>query len=159
MALHYILDGYNIINKISYLKNKKLGEARTALIEFIGIYRPHGSPRNQITLVFDGSNEVSYEFKCVHDVQVVFTKNESADDFIKTYVDNCKSVSSICIVTDDKDIRLYCRSSGTTLMDVSDFMKKGLKTKRKKSAGVTDFKISPGDSIKITEELKSVWLK
>jgi len=159
MALHYILDGYNIIKKTPHLKDKKLRCARTALIEFIEIHRPHGSRRNQITLVFDGSSEVFYDCECSYETKIVFTKNETADDYIKHYVDNSRFPKSICIVTDDRDVRLYCRSSRAIIMNVAEFMKKKLENKRKNSRNEIDQKVSPGDSLRITDELKSLWLK
>jgi len=162
MALHYILDGYNIIKKIPYLRNKKLKTAREQLLKFIEIYRPQGSHKNQITVVFDGSDEVFVNAKCDYDARTIFSRNQKADDFIKSFVDKSKNAKNICVVSDDKDIRLYCRASGAIIIDVVSFMNKGTEPKRKnlsKEDNLDYLKISPSESAKITEELKSVWLK
>jgi len=44
-------------------------------------------------------------------------------------------------------------------MNVAEFMKKKLENKRKNSRNEIDQKVSPGDSLRITDELKSLWLK
>ena len=121
MALHYIIDGYNVINRVNFLNYKKLQDARDALLSFIDKYRPQGS--NKITVVFDSKVEV-FGSKCKFDVEVIFTKNESADEYIKLLVSNAVNPKDIRVVTDDNDIRFFCRSYGAVILSTGEFTKK-----------------------------------
>ncbi|MFH1621991.1 MAG: NYN domain-containing protein [Candidatus Omnitrophota bacterium] len=159
MALHFIVDGYNVINKVPFLNRKKLRDARDALLSFIYINRPHGSINNKITVVFDGKEDV-LNFKSNYDFPVVFAKKESADDHIKQIVENAPNPKTIIIVSDDKDIMLFCRSQGARILSVNDFIKKpNKKTKTTKDLDKDFFELSYLERKKINEELSKIWLK
>ena len=159
MALHYILDGYNVINKTAFLNHKKLRDARDALLSFIDTYRPQGSFNNRITVVFDGKEGIA-GFAHRYDSCVVFTKNESADTRIKSLVDKSSNAKNIIVVSDDKDIIFYCRYQGAKILPVDDFIKKAhKKTKSNKAKGAELFELSVLDRKKINDELKKIWLK
>lgn len=159
MALQYIVDGYNVIKKTSFLNHKKLKDAREAFLNFIEIYRPHGSPNNKITVVFDGNKDV-FDFGHNYDFCVIFTKNESADSFIKSQVEQTQDPKNIIIVSDDKEIIFFCRSRGAKILEVKDFVKKGCKKFQAPKTGKTDFwELSALERKKINEELSRIWLK
>ena len=159
MALHYILDGYNVINKIDFFSRQKLPDARAALIHFIEVNRPHGSLRNSITIVFDGKDGVT---SCggTQEVVVVFSRGKSADEHIKEMVGNARQPRAIQVVTDDRDIAFSCRQHGATIMTVHDFIGKGRSkhNKEKKRSSIAS-ELSYSQSKEITEELSKIWLR
>jgi len=163
MSLHYVLDGYNIIKKIPSLNNKKLKIAREQLLNFIEIYRPHGSYRNSITVVFDGSEETyGNDGTYGYNIQIVFTKRQSADDYIKLLIEKSKNAKDFCVVSDDKDIRFYCQALGCKVIDVDTFIAKGKKSGIKRHSEQNDLGylgIPQVELDKITEELRLKWLK
>ena len=119
--MHYIVDGYNVIKQVTFLTGKKLRTGREGLIKFIERYRPHGSKRNDVTLVFDGKAEISSP-KVDSEVKVIFSRNESADDKIKRMVERAGNPRSIVVVSDDKQIIFYCRSLGARVLSVKEFL-------------------------------------
>ncbi|MBL7131590.1 MAG: NYN domain-containing protein [Candidatus Omnitrophica bacterium] len=159
MALHYIVDGYNVIKKTAFLNHKKLKDARDALLSFIDKYRPHGSYNNQITVVFDGRDDI-FGFKHNYDFCIIFTRNESADDRIKSLIDKTSNPKNIIVVSDDKDIKFYCRSQGAKILGVDDFIKKAYKKFNTSRTSNTEFfELSVWERKKINDELSRIWLK
>lgn len=159
MALQYIVDGYNVVKKSPFLNYKKLKDSRDAFLSFIDKYRPQGSRNNKITVVFDGREDV-IGFRHNYDFSVIFTKNESADSFIKSAVDKAQHPKNIVVISDDKDIKFYCRAQGAKILEVKDFIKKGCKKIDGPKTRNSDFsEISSLQRQKINEELSQIWLK
>lgn len=159
MALHYLIDGYNVIKKIDFLNYKKLKDAREALLRFIDRNTPQGSPNNKVTIVFDGKDDV-FSFSHNYDFNVIFTKNESADTCIKSLVDKASNPKNFIIVSDDRDIILHCRAQGAKILAVVDFIKKGYKKNMSLRTQDKEFsELSIVEQRKINEELAKLWLK
>ena len=161
MSAHYIIDGYNVIKQVTFLSGKKLRTGREGLVQFIEQYRPQGSKRNEVTVVFDGKAEiVSPSMKT--DIRVIFSRNESADDVIKRMIEKASSPGQYVIVSDDKAVVFYCRSIGAKGLSVKDFIAHtGLNKKpRKKSSYQPESKeLSRDIADKITQDLKKLWVK
>ncbi len=170
MALHYLLDGYNIIQQMPSLDFKNLEESRRIFMQLIENDRPQGSPNNAVTVIFDGKPGLwgcgqSYSSL----VNVIFAENESADQRIKKMVAGAKNKRNMVVVTDDKDIRFYVRFEGAQLLNVRDFLirltpalKRGTAILKRlsQSQGPEDKKfLSQNLEDKITKELEDVWLK
>ena len=54
MSLHYVIDGYNLIKHQAFFFADRFKDGRLALIQFLRSEKPCGSPKNKITVVFDG---------------------------------------------------------------------------------------------------------
>ena len=163
MSLHYILDGYNVIKRVDMFSAGKLQSSREMLIKYIEDNRLQGSPRNKITVVFDGKEDV-IGYKMDSTVQVIFTRGKSADEKIKEMVENASDPGRIVVVSEDKGITYYCRSFGAKIKSVEGFLNKRVSAyKRKKKQFYYDGIIRPSLSSEqarlITEELKEIWLK
>lgn len=159
MALHYIIDGYNVINKVNLLKDKKLKDARDILLNFIDKYRLQGSSVNKVTVVFDGKAGVS-DFRHNFNIEVIFTKNGSADDYIKLLVSKAADPKNIRVVTDDNDIKFSCRSYGAEILSVGEFTKKlSTKISLSKIKNIDFSDVSFLERKKINDELSRIWLK
>ena len=159
MAVHYIVDGYNVIKKTPFLDHKKLKDSRDALLNLIYINRPHGSHSNKITVVFDGRDDV-LNFKHHYDFPIVFARKESADDKIKQIIDKAVNVKNIVVVSDDKDIKLYCRPRGARVLSVEEFLGKARKKQIPAKRRYLDAsELSVLEIKKINDELSKLWLK
>jgi len=123
MSLRYLLDGYNIVKQVPSLKNKTLKAGRDSLASFIEGRRPQGSLRNKITVVFDGKLDVG-PFPGHPSIEIIFSRNESADEAIKDIVKKTKNRACLIVVTDDRDLKLDVRALGCRIMSVAEFLSK-----------------------------------
>ncbi len=119
MSLHYLLDGYNVLKQMAPLRDLPLEDGRRGLLRWIGDSRPQGSVNNQVTVVFDGTED---DLRCWQgEIRVIFSDGCSADDKIKRMVEEMPAKKNCVVVTDDKDIFLYARSLGARVMSVAVF--------------------------------------
>ncbi len=160
MSLHYIIDGYNVVRQVDFLTGKKLRTEREGLVHFIERYRPQGSSRNEVTIVFDGKAAVSSPpMKTA--VKVIFSQDRTADDKIKYMVEHSRNPKRLVVVTDDKQIVFYCRSLGARIMPVKSFLDNSLLAKRGSVPESDEEKeeLDGPAAAAITEALKKIWLK
>ncbi len=160
MSLHYIIDGYNVIKQVDFLTGRKLQDGREGLVRFIERYHPHGSVKNEVTLVFDGKPQISSPAMNTS-VRVIFSQHESADDKIKYIVEHSRNPKRIVVVSDDKQIIFYCRSLGAQIKSVKEFLVKEIS--RHKGSKIDEDEEKPElDSAVaafITEQLKKLWIR
>ncbi|MCM8791967.1 MAG: NYN domain-containing protein [Candidatus Omnitrophica bacterium] len=158
MPLCYILDGYNIIKNSEFNKVKTLKDQRYALIRMIQEKKPFGSKNSKITIVFDGKSDVlGHPLLSVQNIEVIFTQNESADEWIKRRISKARSADQMVVVTDDKEILFFIRSYSAKAMKVEDFLRK-LKPKEIPQE-FTKPELSFSEINRINEELRKIWLK
>ncbi|MFA5038711.1 MAG: NYN domain-containing protein [Candidatus Omnitrophota bacterium] len=162
MSLFYIVDGYNVIKRSDRFADLSLREARARFFVFLESRRPHGSLRNRLIVVFDGSPEV-FGFREDTSFEVVFTSGESADDKIKSLVEGLSSdAKRAVVVTDDRDLARSVRLKGARIMSVGDFLGKPQRKERARrsqsaapDAGNT---LNVVERERITEEFRKLWL-
>jgi len=161
MAREYLLDGYNIIKCRDELADLPLQNGREALIGILRSRRPQGSPRNKVMVVFDGQADVwgpspAGEFRCV------FTSGETADDYIKRFVELSPDPRRVIVVTNDREIIAYIRKLGAEGCSVERFLSAGtgpLFRKNFSASSGTEDQISRGVQHEITQELEDLWIK
>jgi len=163
VSLHYIIDGYNVIHKVDGLIDRKIEDCRQGLLKLIEIYRPQGSLRNNVTVVFDGTIDISNPPKS-GSVRVIFSEHKTADDKIKKLVECSSNPRHIVVVSDDKEIIYYCRSLGAQIKSVKDFLsflkKRNISKNRKTDTQAKDKPSLDSELAKqITADLKDIWLK
>ncbi|MCL1971980.1 MAG: NYN domain-containing protein [Endomicrobia bacterium] len=160
--MHYIIDGYNVINCSDKFAASTLEGRRNKFIDFISQNRPHGSLRNSITVVFDCKSKNPYESNGynrshIGNIEIIFSDGIiSADDIIAEIVDNAENPYEITVVTNDKGIRRRTAPSGAKHEAVESFLDKGSKQKninRSREALSGDIKEE------INEEFERLWLK
>ena len=163
MSLHYLLDGYNIIHQMPRSSPQKLEEERGALIRFIEVYRPQGSFRNAVTIVFDGKPGM-FPMPSSSSVKTIFTAGESADEKIKRIVAESRNQKNWVVVTDDRDIQYAVRAMGAEVCPVQDFLGR-IPGKKKVRKGLNPKAVEENKDIsktlefKITSEFEKIWLK
>ncbi len=167
MSRQLLLDGYNVLRKIPQFAELSLEDGRKALVRLIQTNRPQGSDRNEVVVVFDGKEGViSLDFPV--DVRVLFSKGETADDLIKRIVEESASARDIILVTDDRELGLFCRSLGAELWSVSRFRSQARKTGEKLKTGVRPrpSRVEPEGKVigktfedRVNREFSKIWLK
>lgn len=161
MALHYILDGYNVIHQIPSLAEGTLEARRAGLIRILEVQNPQGSRRNAVTVVFDGQAGLGVRHES-SSARVMFSSEESADETIKHLVETSDQRKSIVVVTDDKAVRFYVRKLGAEVMPVAEFFGKARGTsdgRTGKKSPAESKQIPYSDEAQITSELEGIWLK
>jgi predicted RNA-binding protein with PIN domain len=160
MPLQYIIDGYNIIYHPLFAKNHKkiFKDIRLALLEFIRAKRLCGSPKNEVTVVFDGYCS-DPELKEVHsNVNVIFSRDMTADDKIKRLVEGTGNIKNIIVVSDDREIKFFVKSSKAKCIGIEEFMGQDEKVKTIKENDSVKSELNYSQMHKINEELKKIWL-
>jgi predicted RNA-binding protein with PIN domain len=159
MSLQYVIDGYNIIKHPLFINelNKKSQDSRAALLDYILRNRLCGSKKNKIIIIFDGYQDSRYPNPDT-EIEVIFSRKESADEKIKRIIFESKNVKNIVVVSDDKEIKFFSRSYGATVRGVGDFFKYKYNTKEKAE---DSFKaeLTYSQMHKINGELRKIWLK
>lgn len=117
MALHLIIDGYNLLAVQSPAKSEV---AREALLRDLATYRQRKA--HAITVVFDGWQQGQPIERCEHraGVQVIYSRRgERADQVIqrlaREYGSDCAVVSS------DHEIKATARAHGAFVMQSQEF--------------------------------------
>jgi predicted RNA-binding protein with PIN domain len=123
MALHLIIDGYNLIRRspsLSVLDRQDLEEGRAELIRRLALYRHVKSL--PITVVFDGWNQgsLSGSRSTEKGIRVVFSRRgEKADTLIVRSAREMKEKAMV--VTSDRQIQLEARRYHATVISSEDF--------------------------------------
>lgn len=157
MPLHYIIDGYNLIKHRCFAPSSNIHDPRFALIQFLRKEKPCGSPKNKVTILFDGySGDLSMRGL---EFEVIFSCEASADERIKKIVESASTPKNLVVVSDDRQIRDFVKLCGAVSLGVEEF----LNFSRKKASSRAEDSLKPelGDNAarKINDELRKIWLK
>jgi len=164
MSLFYIVDGYNLIKRAPLFKHKRLQEARAGFLSFVELRRPHGSQKNRLAIVFDGSAQV-FGYRENYSFEVIFTAGETADEKIKEIVSSFDRPKNIVVVTDDRELLFSVRALQAKTMGTVEFLNKAGKQDRVPSKEKSSLdaegrlELNIVEREKITEEVSRVWLK
>ncbi len=157
--LWYIIDGWNVIHKVSFLK--KSPSPREEFISFIKRYRLTGSRNNRVTIVFDGNVDVLLKNR-EQEFEIIFSGVKSADELICRKIDVCRNKRQIVVVSDDYEIVSYVRKQGAGVLSTTDFL--GRKARKKRFPHVKNKKdidknIDYTIKKEINDQLRKLWLK
>ena len=161
MSLHFLIDGWNIANQVELLKaNRGVTESSQALVRFIQSQRLLGSRNNLGTIVFDGWAQGSGAFG--GRIKVMFSKGDCADEVIKRLIEQAPNPRQMVVVTDDKEIRFYCRRQGAGLLSVEQFLKRPTRqikgaNKHCPGPGLSKARLSLQQEEDINRHLRQVW--
>lgn len=136
----------------------KLESGRLQLVRMIEAHHPQGSPKNRVTIVFDGQPGMASP-PVSESVKVIFTSDETADEKIKRMVQSSAQKQAV-VVSDDRDLRYYVRALGASVMTVKEFVKRLRPGGRSEKPAVPPGKqISKTLEYEITSELEKLWLR
>ena len=158
MPLLYIIDAYNTINHIQFSPiRKKIKDPQRALLEFIKNRKFGRNSQSKITVVFDGYPKVSAQNLTETDIDVIFSREETADARIKIMVEASKNPKNIVVVSDDREIIFFVKSVGARFIGVKEFINPEEKPQRKKEDLIKP-ELNYTQINKINQELKALWL-
>ncbi len=157
----YILDAYNIINKMRRFESaldKDLQTAREALTNLCaGLAQARGDITSMI-LVFDGRSEWrNLPKKSPAKIKLVFSEtNEEADDRIAVLLEKSPEKPEKCVVSDDNSVRNHARAYRARVMSVAEFEKltNPAADKKRKKSDSPEKSLPPHLANKITEAYK-----
>lgn len=163
MSLQFVIDGYNITNHPIFIQriNKKIKNKKSALLDLIRSRRLSGSAKNKVAIVFDGY-PCSDDGQCLNlekgDINIVFSKEETADERIKRIIEGFDNPKNLIIVSDDKEIRFFAKSQCANVLSVEEFI---ASKEKERNARVIEEKteLTFGQMHEINKELKKIWLK
>ncbi len=131
--MHYLIDGYNLLFKLSSPAKRPLEKKRLLLIselnEVVSLLKLNA------TIVFDGSLPLPAETTRQHfdALEIVYTTAEqNADAYIIKEVENARRPSQITVITSDRSLTMQCRSLGAQAQSIHDFLAFIQKKKKKK---------------------------
>lgn len=119
---HYILDTFNVINKINLSKSLKK-DAQTSvsvLIELIKNYQSKYSSYH-FTLVCDG--RIDEPINLVGKIKLVNSGNQSADALIKQIIDKTAVRTNIVVVSSDLEVYSYAKAHMCSVLTAENFLK------------------------------------
>lgn len=159
MSLQYIIDGYNIINHPIFKPHitKRIRDSRVALLEFIRINNPSRGLKNKITVVFDGHADPLIKVDET-DINIVFSRRETADERIKKMVEASGNPKNMVVVSDDKEIRFFVTSVGAKAMGVEEFINSKQRPFKENEVFLKP-ELTYTQMHKINQELRKIWLK
>jgi predicted RNA-binding protein with PIN domain len=123
MAVHLVIDGYNLIRRspaLSAQEELSLELGRDALLERLRQYKRVRSHR--ITVVFDAANKphVAEETTQKKGIRIIYSgQGETADTVIKRICRN--QGEKVLLVTTDRELASYAETHGSVAIDSEDF--------------------------------------
>ena len=123
MAIHILIDGYNLIRKyppLSQAEKNDFSKGREKLLEWLAQYRRKIA--NPITVVFDGGQGGDWdEGRDIYKgIKIRYSpQGQTADDIIKRLVK--KEGEKILVVTSDQELGSYCLFFKTGWIRSEDF--------------------------------------
>jgi hypothetical protein len=126
MAIHILIDGYNLIRKyppLSQAEKNDFSKGREKLLEWLAQYRRKIA--NPITVVFDGGQGGDWdEGRDIYKgIKIRYSpQGQTADDIIKRLAK--KEGEKILVVTSDQELGSYCRIFKTGWIRSEDFARR-----------------------------------
>ena len=163
--VHYILDGYNIIQSGPdvLLASGTLEKKRDFLLELVSGFLKGVKGPVAATVVFDGPESAPYmnggaSASFCRGVNILFSEGRTADERIEELVLGNTKPDELVIVTNDKGIRRRLGGTGARVMEVAEFVKKLLP--REERGAVRAGNPAEADAAdSINEEFTDLWLK
>jgi hypothetical protein len=124
MALHLIIDGYNLIRQSPYLQEmdaRDLELGREALLEGLAAYR-QARPQHKITVVFDGwlGGDLKESRDRRAGMTIVYSRRgERADEVIKRLLE--KERSRAVVVSSDRELQEYAVKVSAAWISAPEF--------------------------------------
>lgn len=150
--LWFIIDGWNLSYK---LRLNKESFPCLSLINFIKNRRLTGSLRNKVTIVFDGKMKDLFREE---EYEIIFSYDKSADEIIKSMVENALNKKIIIVVSDDREIKDFAKRNRVKSISTEEFLAKDRTKKKNVEVDGKEKDIDYRLKNKITDELRKIWL-
>ena len=113
--------------------------------------------KNPAIIVFDGYPPQEGELTGDQSVDVLFSKENTADEKIKLIVERSRNPKNIVVVSDDNEIRFIVKALGSKVMSVEQFIYPSEKRTSRKE--IPEAELTYSQMEEINKELKQIWLK
>ncbi len=145
-----------MLKKMPPFRDLPLEQGRQGFLRWITQESPQGSSNNQVTVVFDGNPDY-FGAVVSGDIRVIFSDGCTADDKIKSMVEDDADKKNCVVVSDDKEVFLYARSLGARVMSVAAFTSRSKHEDKRQKQESKHIPLSRQE--KINKELERIWLK
>ena len=148
MIQKYIIDGNNLIGKISELWALQNSDKQLSRIKLVKLIDQHFAAKKiKISLHFDGfaGDSIPSNSSKIH-----YSSNKSADSKIKKEIDSAKTPHTITVVSSDHSVQNYAKVSSCKVIKSEDFAKTLKQKKSNKSEEAITKSIS-------TDEIKKMF--
>ena len=151
-----ILDGYNVIHKITELAshlNASLEQARKALASFMATWRRTHAYNGTICIVFDGKDGIVSNNQSLCGIKCIYTKTkQEADDRIIAMVKSSRGSKTITVISNDNYVQNNCKVHGATV-NAAEFLLQPSKSKKLQA----EKNIDPATAKDINDFMKKEW--
>jgi uncharacterized protein len=126
LAIHILIDGYNLIRKyppLSRVEEAEFSKGREKLLDWLSQYRRKIA--NPITVVFDGGKggDLSEGRDIYKGIKILYSpQGQTADDIIKRLAR--KEGENTLVVTSDQELGSFCRFFKTGWIRSEDFARR-----------------------------------
>lgn len=154
-----VIDGYNAIHKIPYLKklmDKDLAGARSEITRLAREYQRREGGIDKVCVVFDGQNKYRDISITSHSDQV-FSRTGEGDREVVRMVSKLSKDYKVEVVSDDNYIRNNARAHNAHVIGLAKFVSKIFKENKKDPKKAHTHKITPDEAREINAELKKYW--
>ncbi len=119
MIKHYIIDGNNLLGKLNkYNEFRKIKSDDTRANLALMVDRYFIRKKFTVTLHFDGHRKDVIK---TNKVKLEYSKNKSADEWIKHEIMVMKNPKTICVVTSDNNVAQFARVSSCKVIKSESF--------------------------------------
>lgn len=119
MKKKYIIDGNNLIGKISELWNLQKKDRFMSRVKLTKMLDQYFSNKNvNVSLHFDG---FAADAIPTSKMKIHYSNNQAADIMIKKEIDNSNNTKLITVVSSDHEIQNYARVNSSTVIKSEDF--------------------------------------
>lgn len=157
--MRLIIDGYNIIRQIDFLKEREkisLENARSELIRILENFKMRENKHHKITLVFDGKEDINFSDN-YSSIEIFYSKGEKADDLIKKIVEKEENKTDVFVATDDKEIKFFVRKFGVKILSAYELIKRINKSRKRAKKFFEKPDFSDTYFSNLSYELLKVW--
>jgi hypothetical protein len=172
--MHWIVDGYNLIRQIDFLKaaeSKSLAAGREALLSFLSDFsRRWVKGKGGVTVVFDGpkvapgphhrANSGTYPSYSLQPapagIKTVFSRGTTADQVIEELITESGNPADITVVSADGEVKRFPRRHRCATLDPAGFLEKAFAPDR---ARHTKPSLHPDRRQQIESELRKHWIE
>lgn len=121
--MHYLIDGYNFLFRLSETKPSSLEEKRASLL--IILNEALAEYNLSVSVVFDSSEQVRDYAQSIQSdaLEVIYApKGRSADEYIIELVELKKNPKAETVVTSDGGLARQCKHLGTRVLTIEEFI-------------------------------------
>lgn len=116
--LHYIIDGNNLIGKMSSVKSKDKNAEREKLAFLLERY--FSKKKAKVTLHFDGHKNLPIK---ISGIKIVYSENRTADEHVKDEIERSSNRKNITLISSDNNLKEFARVCSCAVKNSEDFIK------------------------------------